>query len=280
VIRSDADTNANNLATTSNIMKTQTLKHLTLALAAGSGLLALTPAAPAAAARTATWRFEAADAAAPEVNAGFPGATAQVSPGQGGLGWMASFPDSSGAVGTHDLGNQGRVTADLASGSIIGPAQITVRVRQWFDGWIFSQLAAVAVPGATLSTASVGQMKPSTVGSWLVSENVFEVPAGAVVSRVEISSSTSGGVVDEVSVSTTAPLPEAPVLAIEVSAENPGEITLSWSETAGPATVESTGGLGPDAGWEALELEPQLVNGRYQVTVSSTDGARYFRLRR
>jgi hypothetical protein len=260
-------------------MKANNWNRLLLVLVAGTGLVALVTTTGAAT-RGATWRFDAAENTNPEVNAGFVGASAQVATGENGLGWMAEFPNSTGATGTHDLGIRGRITADLAGSGVVGPAQMTVRVRQWFDGWIFAEFASIAVPGASLSNSSITQMTPSTVGNWITSEAVFEVPAGVVAARVEITGSANGAVVDEVTVSTTASLPEAPVLAIDRAPNDPGAIILSWAEAAGLCTVESSTTLGPAAKWTALDAPVQLTNGRYQVGISGAEGTRYFRLYR
>ena len=92
------------------------------------------------------------------------GGTVEVTVGTGGVGWQSSLEGLPGATGFWDLGQSGQIRVALTK-QVIGPAEITVRLSQWYDGVLFGDVL-VSVPNASqrlvqfLSTE--GPRKPET----------------------------------------------------------------------------------------------------------------------
>jgi hypothetical protein len=231
--------------------------------------------------RSAAWRFDTAEGSSPEANSGFTGAHCQVNVGANGLAWNQTFPGTGGADGLYDLGQSGNIELSLPNGLVTGPAQLTVKVRQWYDGWIFGQLVSVQVPGANFANTTVLQLTPGNVGGWVTTEWVWDVPPGVKASSVTVTGPSAGAVVDEVSLKAPEAIPVAPfVLTIEPVSGEPGSLELSWPEAAGVAAVESTTDLSDPGSWSPVEGAAELVNDRYTVRTGSSGPVRYFRLHR
>jgi hypothetical protein len=70
-----------------------------------------------------------------------------------------------------------------------------------------------------------------------------------------------------------------PLPALAITREANGMVTLSWDAAAAGYTLEASGALGPTANWSAVNGAPDPIGGAGSVSVSSTTGNSFFRLR-
>ena len=222
------------------------------------------------------WRFESAGTpATPDANTtSISGALAQVNPGEMSVGWNLSQPGLDGGSGLWDLGRSGTVHLNLPAANL---RQITVQVRQWNDGFIYSDCASVTVPGATLKSTTQVEETTGPVGGWITQKTVWEA-VGGPISGVDLTGPATGSVIDKVAVVTTAAAVQPLVLSIQ-PAGGSDSVELSWPESAGNAVIESATDLSDPSGWSALAESAQLSNGRYSLVVATGGAARYFRLK-
>jgi hypothetical protein len=242
----------------------------------GVGLLALCGGANAAPAPSIEWKFgDAASPAWPDANTtSITGARAQVTPGPLSVGWVGGQPALDGATGLWDLGQSGTIHLEMPDAGLGG---VTVEVRQWNDGFIYCDCAAVSVPGATMKKSSQTADSPGPIGGWITQRTVWVAVAGSSINSVEITGSTTGAVIDQAVVVAEALVPAALVLSIQPTGS--GALELSWPESAGSAAVESAENPNDSQGWALLGLAPQLSAGRYSVVVDVAGATRYFRLK-
>lgn len=256
------------------------MRNLPIQFIAGLLVLAACVASGAAVAPSAIhheWQFNSDANPAPAAG----GAAIAIQPGALASGWLPEESVMPGATaGVWDLGRAGSMACDLSE--VFGPSlaiqQVTVRVRQWWDGGIFD-FADVTMPGAQAAAVSPDVGSLGLVGGWIVDETIFTPAPGAQLSILSIFAGTNGAVLDGVEIEASVIVLPPLELAIRPVPPGDGGLELSWPETLLPVTLESTSELGTGAEWKALEVTPQLVNGRYTVTVPSEAGGRYFRLK-
>lgn len=256
-------------------MNTLIRKMARVAIAAMCALGA--SSAPASTTSQIEWRFESAGTpATPDANTtAITGALAQVAPGEMSLGWKTSQPGLDGGSGLWDLGRSGSLRLNLPAANL---RQITVQVRQWIDGFIYSDAATVTVPGAILKSTTQVEETTGPVGGWIVQKTVWEA-AGGTISAVDVTGPATGSVIDNVAV-VTAIAPVQPLVLSIQPTESADTVELSWPESAGNAVIESAADLKDPQGWSSLAESAQLANGRYSLVVPTGGSARYFRLKR
>jgi hypothetical protein len=181
-----------------------------------------------------------------------------------------------GATGMWDLGKNGQLRVALAS-AVVGPAQITVRINQWYDGWLFNTLP-VSMPNAVRlsSVATMSYATINSIGAWRTEESVWSVPGGVSVSEVLVQGTSTGGVVD--SVSLTLPVVSVAPLELTMRPLENGDLEVSWPVAAGMAQLKSATSLDGSVPWEPVEATPQVVGDRYVVTLTPDQAAAFFRL--
>ena len=231
------------------------------------------------------WKFNSnADPAAPEVS---PGGTASpvavVQPGAFASGWMTNNPLLGSATGVWDLGQNGTITLSNAVGLAKGgspPAVVSIKVVQFQDGALYSQLATVSVPGATQVSSSVSVASDTGYGSWMVTQSDWSVPAGTTVSSATVSGTTDGTLVDQVALSTSSVV--SPPLQLTIQRlGNGSQVQISWSAASGAVTLESRSALGDSAGWSAVQPQPQVQTSgtTAYVVLDATNAVGLYRLK-
>ena len=227
------------------------------------------------------WRFDtAANPAVPEVAGDLGvGAQAVVTPGELGLGWQKQFPGFGDRTGYWDLGKGGSITFNLAHTAAVPYARrLSVQVCQWFDGGIYSQLAAVSAPGATSAEGNVGDVTPGNIGGWVAIETLLTVPANTPLSSVLVSGASTGSVIDSVSFAVDSASASPPILSIRTLGGDTGQVEISWPLWAGSGGLETTSDLG-SPNWTPVQDQPQALPDRYAVVTSAGGAAKFFRLK-
>jgi len=203
------------------------------------------------------------------------GGVAEITVGAGGVGWQASLEGLPGATGFWDLGQSGQLRVGLAT-PLTGPAEITMRFTQWYDGVLFANLI-VAVPNAIRTSTQVTMTQTTTrsIGQWQNLESTWSVGAGSTVTEALIQAPFSG-VVD--SVSLTVPVIVVPPLELSIRALGAGLVEVSWPVSAGAAQLQRRLVLGDASDWDPVVVIPQVVGDRYAVTLAGEEDAAFFRL--
>jgi hypothetical protein len=203
------------------------------------------------------------------------GGVAEVTVGTGGVGWQASLEGLPGATGFWDLGESGQIRLALAN-PVTGPAEITLRFTQWYDGVIFANLL-VSVPNATRTSTLVNalQATATSIGGWQNMETTWSVAAGSVVTEASILAPFSG-VVD--SVSLTVPTVVVTPLELTIRTLGAGLVEVSWPLSAGAAALQSRPMVGGEEDWNPVTEAPQVVGDRYVITLMAEEGVAFFRL--
>ncbi len=202
--------------------------------------------------------------------------SSEITVGSGGTGWRDAMSGLPGATGMWDLGPSGQIRLALAN-PVTGPAQITVRVTHWYDGFLFDTLP-VSVPNATRinSATTLARTATSSMGYWQAAESVWAVPAGSAVTEALVESPFTG-VVEGIHLT----LPVIPVVPLELSIQplEDGSIQVSWPVAAGAAQLQSRAMVGDNSEWVPVAATPQTVGDRYVVTLAPDQDAAFFRLK-
>lgn len=205
-------------------------------------------------------------------------AEARIVPGDFASGWLPQVPLGN-ATGVWDLGRRGTVTVVCPPPSGPGATKtIRVRVAQWIDGGIFNDFADVVIPGATRNSSTARPLGTTVLGGWVEDVSVWDAPASTEAGRVVITSQNNGSIVDRVVVETEAAAGPSVPLGIRHLAGS--QVEVSWPSNATGFTLEQTDNLGGAIVWEPTPGSPQIVSGRFIITVDAGVSARFFRLRK
>ena len=230
------------------------------------------------------WQFgSSANPAAPEVSPGGAGAAqATIAPGPFASGWMADNAIMGGAEGIWDLGRNGTITLSNLAGLVgdSGQARLfTVRVVQYQDGGIYSQLTAVSVPGATQAASKAAYGDPTDIGDWVVQETQWSAPVGAAVNSIAITSAYDGSLVDSVTVLTSSAAVPPPQLTIRRAGPDNSQVQISWPARYSSMVLESTADLNDSQGWTQVQAQIQVNGDTASATLDAAGSASFYRLR-
>lgn len=228
------------------------------------------------------WRFDTgSNPLAAEVCLNGAPHSATVSPGLFALGWQSALPGLGDASGFWDLGRSGTITAPLPT-SVTEPAPairyILVSVCQYQDGGIYSELATVAVPGATYVRTGVDFTEFGTLGEWTVDQTLWRVDAGASAGPVSITGAGNGSIVDKVILE--AGLPASAPALLKIRSLGGSAVEISWAASLQGFVLESNTDLNDPQGWQPAGAQVQVSGDQQFVQLAGGDPARFFRLRK
>ena len=205
---------------------------------------------------------------------------ATVTPGQFGSGWLAVDNGAlGGATGVWELGRNGVIACSGLS-DLIGSSgterSITIKVKQLHD-MMYSDLATVLVPGASLQSTKIITNEPSSFGVWVTEETQWQVNAATAVDQATIVGAYYGSAVDQVVMETvlSTVLPP-PTLAIR---QVGNQIEISWPATASDMVLEATGNLQNPESWAPVEAQVQTSGGVSFVLLTPLTGEEFYRLK-
>lgn len=206
---------------------------------------------------------------------------ATIAVGEFASGWFSGSSMFGAAQGIWDLGTSGgSITLSNSTGFAAGadPAQsLTVKVTQYLDGLIYSQYAAVSVPGATKVSETTVAGGDGSLGGWTQGVTVWRATANAVLNVVSISGASGGSVIDRLVVETTTPASQLPALSIVT---DNGKVIVSWPTTPDTVVLESATELNNPQGWATVQDAIQVSSGTSSVTMDAAGGAKFYRLKR
>lgn len=227
------------------------------------------------------WRFDTGvnPLTAEVCNAGAPH-SATMAPGRYALGWQSQLPGLGDATGYWDMGRSGRITTPLPS--LVSEAATAVRyilvsVCQYQDGSIYSELAAVTVPGATYVRTGVDFTAIGAVGEWQVNQTLWRVEAGESAGPVTVTGAANGSIVDQVIVEAGIPVSAPPLLAVRSLG---AVVEIAWASSLQGFVLESNTDLNNAQGWQAVNAVPQIVGDEQRVQVPADGSGVFFRLRK
>jgi hypothetical protein len=228
------------------------------------------------------WRFDTgSNPLTAEVCLDGPPHTATMAPGPFALGWQSQLPSLGDASGIWDLGSRGTISAPLPS-FVTAPEPsiryILVSVCQYQDGSIYSELATVAVPGATYVRTGVDFTTFGALGEWTVDQTLWRVDAGASAGPVSITAAGNGSVVDKVILEAGTPASQPALLKIRSLGGSAVEI--SWAASLQGFVLESNTDLNDPQGWQPVDAQVQVSGDQQFVQLAGGDSARFFRLRK
>lgn len=228
------------------------------------------------------WRFDTSSST-PAAEVCLDGAphSASVAPGSFALGWQSQLPGLGEASGFWDLGSSGTISAPMPS--FVSSPEASVRyilvsVCQYQDGGIYSELATVAVPGATYVRTGVDFTDFGTLGEWTVDQTLWRVDAGVSAGPVSITGSINGSIVDRVAVEAGTPI-SAPAL-LKVRSLGGAAVEIAWAAALQGFVLESNSDLNDPQGWQAVDAQVQVSGNQQFVQLAGGDAARFFRLRK
>ena len=230
------------------------------------------------------WQFgSSANPAAPDVSPGGAGpGEATIAPGAFASGWMANNPIMGGAQGIWDLGRNGTITLSSPAGLAGDSSQarlFTVRVVQYQDGGIYSQLTAVSVPGATQAASKAAYGDPTDLGDWVVQETQWSAPVGGAVNSITITSAYDGSLVDSVTVLTSSAAVSPPQLTILRAGPDGSQVQISWPASYSSMVLESTADINNSKDWAPVPAKVQVSGDTASVTLDAAGSASFYRLR-
>ena len=203
------------------------------------------------------------------------GATAAVAPGNFSAGWLQDLSVLPGGAGGYwDLGQNGAITCSFPQGLA---TTITVEVAQWWDGSIYSDFAAVSLPGARQVSTEANIDNLGVLGGWIVDRTVWEPDQGATVDTLVITAGSSGLVIDSIAVEASAMALPAPQLTINQLSN--GQIALSWPAAYSAMVLESTTDLGDPQSWQPVEATVQVGDTSCSVALPADGPLRFYRLK-
>jgi hypothetical protein len=230
------------------------------------------------------WQFgSGANPAAPDAAAGGVGAAqAAIAPGAFASGWMANNAIMGAAQGIWDLGRNGTITLTDPAGLVGDAGQVrlfTVRVVEYQDGGIYSELTSVSVPGATPAASKAAYADPTDLGDWVVQETQWSAPVGAAVNSITITSAYDGSLVDSVAVLTSVTVAQLPQLTIRRTGADNSQVQISWPASYSGVVLESTADLKGSQGWTQVPATVQVSGDTASVTLAAADSTSFYRLR-
>jgi hypothetical protein len=160
------------------------------------------------------WGFSGpADPAAPdEIRNPYGIATADITVGQYGSGWLQQLPAMGSPTGYWDLGSNGRIVIDIDNRDEPLPyKEIWVQVTYYKD---INQAPSVSVPGAsylggqTLTVESI-----PTGGGWFLDLSKWRIEPNPSYEQILVTSSPLGSVVDQIVIDTIC-VPEPAMLGL------------------------------------------------------------------
>jgi hypothetical protein len=228
------------------------------------------------------WRFDTgSNPHTAEVCQNAAGDSAAVTTGQFGIGWQSQLPGLGDATGFWDLGRNGAISAPLPSFVTSPEASVRyllVSVCQYQDGGIYSELATVAVPGATYVRTGVDFTTFGTLGEWTVDQTLWRVDPGSSAGAVSITSGANGSIVDQLVVEAGAPTSQPALLTIR-SLGGSG-VEIAWSKNLQGFVLESNPNLSGANDWNPVDAPVQVSGDLQFVQLAGGDAARFFRLRK
>jgi hypothetical protein len=230
------------------------------------------------------WQFgSSANPAAPDVSPGGAGpAQATIVPGAFASGWMADNAIMGGAQGIWDLGRNGTITLSNPAGLAGDSGQVrlfTIRVVQYQDGGIYSDLTTVSVPGATQAASKAAYADPTDLGDWVVQDTQWSAPVGAAVNSVTVTSAFNGSLVDSVTVLTSAAVVGPPQLTIRSAGPDNSQVQISWPASYSSMVLESTADINNSKDWAQVQAKVQVSGDTASVTLDVAGSASFYRLR-
>ena len=261
-----------------------TINRTTVVLAVLAAIATSVWSAQASSGVSYQWQFgSSANPAAPDVSPGGAGpAQATIAPGAFASGWMADNAIMGGAQGIWDLGRNGTIILSNPAGLVGDSGQIrlfTIRVVQYQDGGIYSDLTTVSVPGATQAASKAAYADPTDLGDWVVQETQWSAPAGAAVNSVTVTSAFNGSLVDSVTVLTSAAVVGPPQLTIRSAGPDGSQVQLSWPASYSTMVLESTADISGSQGWTPVKAAVQVTGDTASVILDAAGSASFYRLR-
>jgi hypothetical protein len=227
------------------------------------------------------WRFDTgSNPHAAEVCQSSPSDKASMAPGQFALGWQNQLPGLGDATGFWDLGRSGTITAALPP-FVTDPSPsvryVLVSVCQYQDGGIYSEYAAVTIPGATFRRTEVDFTAFGPLGEWTVDRTLWRVEAGVSAGPLTITGAGNGSIVDLVVVEAGTPTSAPALLTIRRAGS---DVEVAWSVELQGFVLESNTNLGNPQGWQPVDAPVMVVGNEQLVRLAAGDSARFFRLRK
>jgi len=226
------------------------------------------------------WRFDTgSNPLAAEVCLNGAPHSATMAPGPFALGWQSQLPGLGNATGFWDLGRSGTISSPLPD-FITSPEPsiryILVSVCQYQDGGIYSELATVAVPGATYVRTGVDFSDFGTLGEWTVDQTLWRVDAGESAGPVSITGAGNGSLVDKVILE--AGTPAAQPALLKIRSLGGSAVEISWAASLQGFVLESNGDLNDPQGWQLVDAQVQVSGDQQFVQLAGSGSARFFRL--
>jgi hypothetical protein len=153
------------------------------------------------------WHFDASTNPTPPDMATNPYGTAEASitVGEFGSGWLEQVPGFGSRTGYWDLGRSGTVALNIPNrpdASATAHKDIWVQVVQWHDSGIFSEYAAVSVPGATLVDTERRLLESAGVGNWMVDQTRWQLSPHHSSEMVLLTGAVNGSIIEQITLDT------------------------------------------------------------------------------
>jgi hypothetical protein len=235
---------------------------------------------------TFTWRYPTSANPAQMAGAGQTGVgLANIAVGQFGVGWLQGNPVFGKASGIWDLGQNGTMTLNNVSqliGNASQPRTFTLRVVQYIDGAIYNEFATVTVSGAqnvaTSQTTLTALTTDASMGEWVAVDTQWSVPAGVTVNQVVIAGGLTGGLINQVALTSATATFVLPSPQLTIQTISSGEVRVSWPADNSGVVLQSTSDLNNANSWTPVGASVQTIGGVNSVTLEATSAQQFYRL--
>jgi hypothetical protein len=254
-----------------NCFSEQFFKVLSAGIYLMSILLVLTALhSTAAEASFQEWRFENATnpATAANVTNSAGVATALVSVGFLGEGWMGELPGMGSQTGIYDLGMQnpdqpatdtrGQVLLTVpnprpADGSGKAITDLELRLVQFVDGVIYKgDLSFSPTNQSYLGRQVIEQLPPPFPGSWVEDKYSWKLTPGPEQISLTITGAPGGTLLDRITVLSSTTVVEVPPLLIISAVRQEDSVVVTWAGGTPPYQIYAGADLSSPGTWQPI----------------------------